>query len=107
MLGQQPMGDETFFVALYFYGKKLESIDLAIAAPELGASWDDWSEEKEMKRKEKHDVWLIAQTGCASHVYDWGEIDSAYDPRSGGSSITIRYRWLGQPWHRQDRPATD
>lgn len=96
-LGKRIIGDRIFHVVLYFYKEKLESIHLADSSEEFGASWDEWSEEKELKRKEAHDRWLIAETGNASHVYRWGEIISPYDPRSGGSSITIRYSWQGEP----------
>src|SRR5690242_14743999 len=75
-LGTQSIGNETFFVALYFYDQKLESVELAISAKEFGTSWDDWSEEKELKRKEAHDNWLTAHTGRAACAYDWGEIGS-------------------------------
>src|SRR5262249_2532980 len=97
-LGKLPIGDKSFFVALYFYQGTVESIDLAIDSEEFGSSWDDWTEEKEMKRKETQDAWLVANTGSTSHVYDWGAVGSSYDPRSGGSSITIRYSWMGRPW---------
>jgi hypothetical protein len=100
-LGRHPIGGEPFFVVLDFYGQKLESIELANSSEEFGMSWKDWSEEKQLKRKEAHDAWLIAQTNRASHRYGWGAIASAYDPKSGGSSITIRYSWQGEPWSHQ------
>ena len=99
-LGQQRIAGQLFFVGLCFYGQQLECIDLAHAAAEFGTSWDDWSEERELKLKQWHDDWLRGQTGYASHVYKWGAIGSAYDPRSGSSSITIRYSWKGQAWPR-------
>lgn len=101
-LGEQRIAGQPFFVVLYFYGRWLESIDLAHTAEEFGTSWGDWSEEGEMLRKRWHDEWLRGQTGQASHVYGWGEVGSVYDPRSGGSSIFIRYSWQGQPWPRRD-----
>jgi hypothetical protein len=98
MIGAHEIAGLTFIITLYFYGQQLESISLAHIAKEFGTSWDDWSEEQELQRKAVHDRWLIEQTGQASHVYPWGEIGSDYDPRSGGSSITIRYSWQGRPW---------
>jgi hypothetical protein len=97
-LGRHRIGGEPFLVMLYFYGQKLESIELANSSEEFGTSWDDWSEAKQLKRKQAHDAWLIAQTNRASHRYDWGEIASGHDPKSGESSITIRYSWQGEPW---------
>jgi len=95
-LGAQQISGQSFFVVLYFYGQQLESIDMAHGAGEFGTSWDDWSEERELRRKQWHDDWLREQTGQASHVYEWGKVHSSYDPRSGGSSIIIRYSWQGQ-----------
>jgi len=100
-LGEQRIASQPFFVVLYFYGQQLESINLAHSAEEFGTSWDDWSEEGELRRKQRHDDWLRGQTGHASHVYEWGEVGSDYDPRSGSSSITIRYSWQGQAWPRR------
>lgn len=100
-LGAQRIAERSFFVVLYFYGQQLESIDLAHGAPEFGTS-GDWSEEGELKRKQWHDDWLRGQTGHASHVYKWGEVGSNYDPRSGGSSIIIRYSWQGEAWPEQN-----
>lgn len=101
-LGEQRIAGQPFFVVLYFYGQKLESIDLTHPAKEFSMSWEGWSEEGEMRRKQWHDEWLRGQTGHASRVYEWGEVGSGYDPRSGGSSITIRYSWQGQAWPRRD-----
>ena len=101
-LGEQRIAGQPFFVVFYFYGQQLEFVDLAHAATEFGTSWDDWSEEGELRRKQWHDDWLREQTGHAAHVYGWGEVSSDYDPRSGGSSITIRYSWQGQAWPRRD-----
>jgi hypothetical protein len=95
-LGKQRIAGQPFFVVLYFYGQQLESINLAHSAEEFGASWDDWSEGDELRRKQWHDDWLLGQTGHTSHVYEWGEVGSDYDPRSGGSSIVIRYSRQGQ-----------
>ena len=90
-LGEQRIADEPFFVVLYFYGQLLESIDLAYSA-----------ENDERRRKKWHDKWLHGQTGAPSHVYAWGEVSSDFDPRSGGSSIIIRYSWQGRAWPGQD-----
>jgi hypothetical protein len=87
-------------LSLWFYGEQLESIGLFHDAKELGSSWSDWSEEKELKRKQIHDQWLLTLTGHASHFYAWGEIWSDFDAKSGASSIVIRYSRQGKPWRR-------
>ena len=54
-------------------------------------SWDNWSNEYELQRKQEHDLILEKLLGSSSSKFVWGEISSNYDPRSGSSMITIRY----------------
>ena len=54
-------------------------------------SWENWSKEEQLKKKDKHDIWLKTNIGKPPYKYSWGEISSNYDPRSGSSMITIRY----------------
>jgi hypothetical protein len=103
VLGRYEIAGPTFSVALSFYAQKLEAIGLTDMAAEFGTSWADWSEEKEQKRKQAHDRWLIQQIGCRGRLYDWGEVRSYFDARSGGSSIVLRYSWEGRPWSGQRR----
>jgi hypothetical protein len=98
--GSYELAGLSLSVSLVFYGEQLETIGLFHDAKALGSSWADWSEQQELKRKQIHDQWLVALTGHASHVYTWGEIWSDFDPKSGGSSIVIRYSWQGKPWRR-------
>jgi hypothetical protein len=91
-IGDHEISGLRFMVTLYFQGNALESIELMCSGMEFGSSWDDWSEGRELRRKEAHDLWLTEQLGHASHVYEWGEIGSEYDPRSGASTVMIRYR---------------
>jgi hypothetical protein len=91
-IGDLEISGLRFVVTLYFFGNTLESIELMCSGKEFGSSWEDWSEERELRRKEAHDLWLTKQLGHASHVYEWGEIGSDYDPRSGASTVVIRYR---------------
>jgi hypothetical protein len=99
-VGSYELAGLSLGVSLGFYGEQLETIELFHDAKAFGSSWADWSEEKEQQRKQIHDQWLLALTGYASHFYAWGEIWSDFDPKSGGSSIVIRYSWQGKPWRR-------
>ena len=92
-LGDHEIYGLLFTVSLWFYGEKLESIDLAHSTDELG-----WYEKDDLKRKRVHDKWLKSMLGSAPYVYGWGSISSDHDIRSGGSSIVIRYSWQGKPW---------
>ena len=105
-VGSYELAGLSLSVSVGFYGEQLETIGLFHDAKALGSSWADWSEEKERQRKQIHDQWLLALTGYASHFYAWGESWSDFDPKSGGSSIVIRYSWQGKPWRRQARRVT-
>lgn len=76
---------------LRFRGERLEAVSLVYPAEEFGSSWSDWSEDKELKRKQIHDAWLVSATGSTARSYEWGEIRSDFDAKSGGSAIVIRY----------------
>ena len=84
--------DESLIVIVFFKGEILESVELSITGPEFGTQWQDWSEEKELDRKKANDQWLKNNRLVPNTSYAWGEIWSDYDPRSGSSSIVIRYR---------------
>lgn len=86
------IGGLRFILSLGFFNERLETLSLAHDTPELGTSWDDWTREKEERRKQIHDRWLETQLGTSQRRFAWGEIWSEYDDRSGGSSICIRYR---------------
>jgi len=53
-------------------------------------SWEDWSEEKEQKKKIVHDQLLQQALGEPPYNYEWGNISSAFSPQSGSSSIDNR-----------------
>ena len=55
-------------------------------------SWETWSENDEIQKKELNDKWLEKNVGKPPYTYPWGSISSSYDPRSGSSSITIVYK---------------
>ena len=97
-LGKQQIGGHPFWIVLYFYGSKLEAIDLSHASREYGTAYNDRPPDGEERRKAWHDKWLIEQIGHASHNFPWGGVASDYDPRSDCSSIIIRYSWQGMPW---------
>jgi hypothetical protein len=87
-------------VTIYFYNDLLESVSLYSVDGKSGESWSDWSEQKELEKKEIHDRWLTNLLGKAASYYRWGEVSSGYDPKGGFSSIEIRYSWQGKPWRK-------
>ena len=98
-IGTHEISELIFSVTIYFYNEMLESVSISSVENE-SASWADWSEEKELKKKEIHDHWLKKLLGKASSHHNWGEVWSGYDPKGGFSSIEIRYFWQGKPLRR-------
>ena len=82
-----------FRIALYFEADRLAMLTLALAEPEFGRSWADWSSEGEERRRAAHDAWLTEADASigTGREYDWGFVSSIFEERSGGSEIVIRY----------------
>ena len=98
-IGRHEISGLVVSVTVYFYDELLESVNISSVDNE-SASWSDWSEQKELEKKEVHDRWLKNLLGKASSHYNWGEVWSGYDSKSGFSSIEIRYSWQGKPWRK-------
>ncbi len=91
-LKPQLIGSDMFIVVLYFNQNDIiDFINISLSGDGNVPTWNDWSESKELKRKESHDKWLEKNIGKPPYKYSWGEISSNYDPRSGSSMITIKY----------------
>jgi hypothetical protein len=91
-LKTQMIVGEMWAIFLYFNRQQLlEMISLSLVGNETESDWEDWSEEKELEKKAKHDSWLMQRVGNPPYKYRWGDIASEYDSRSGSSTITIRY----------------
>jgi hypothetical protein len=84
--------EESLAVIVFFKGETLESVQITVTGPELGTSWENWSEEKELKRKRANDQWLIGKGLVPDKIYSWGTVWSGYDRKDGSSSIIIRYQ---------------
>jgi hypothetical protein len=89
---------------LCFHNEELDSVHFCEAGVEFPLSWEDWSESAEIKRKLNHDHFLkqilkqkpdqdsLKPYPSTEYEYKWGTILSCYDPRSGQSSVIIRYK---------------
>ena len=78
-----------FGLSLVFREQRLFMISIEMLSAKQ--SWANWSEEEELRRRVAHDHLLAASLGKPPYRYRWGEVLSLYDPRSGVSSIAIRY----------------
>lgn len=91
-LKPQQIGNDKFIIVLFFNPSNiLDSISIGLTRDGEIPSWENWSESEELKLKNEHDKWLEKNIGKSPYKYPWGEISSNYDPRSGSSSIIIRY----------------
>jgi hypothetical protein len=92
-----------FGVKLVFEGEQLDSYSLWLMDARHGSSWRDWSEEKELARRDAHDAWLVVTLGSGErkatekgpelhYTFPWGEVRSSFDPRAGSSSIGVHFR---------------
>lgn len=84
------LGADDFILVLWFEGQTLNRVTLQLSDDRYGSSWDDWTEENELARKQAHDDWLKAHG--LSKQYPWGKILSLYDSRGGSSTIEIVYQ---------------
>lgn len=69
----------------------IDSIHLSVQNSADLPSWDNWSESEELEKKANHDEWLLRNIGKPPYQYNWGQIGSYYDSKSGSSMIVIRY----------------
>ena len=93
----------SFSILLLFQNSLLNTVMMSASNPKYGLSWDDWSEAKELQRKQEHDRLLHKELQRPPDIrrskpypyieYDveYGTISSSYDPRSASSSILIHY----------------
>ncbi len=52
---------------------------------------EEWKIEFEFERKEKHDIWLLAELGAPPYTYDWGSVTSDFDAKGCASDIIVTY----------------
>ena len=81
--------EKLFDVSLCFKGEQLEC--LCFAMKERQTSWEDWSEEYELKTKKYYKQWLTAHIG-KNRSFDWGCIEAHYDRKGGGTAIWLSYK---------------
>ena len=75
-------------IIVSFHNGILESASIFLLS--RAGSWDTWSESEAMHQKDTLEHLLEAAYG-RQRQFSWGNLTADYDPRSGSSSITIRY----------------
>lgn len=88
----QIIGKSKFAMTFFFNETGLiDFININLSNESTISSWESWNKDREMDKQIAHDKWLERNIGKSPYKYNWGEIDSTYDPRSGSSFITVRY----------------
>lgn len=72
-----------------FEGQTIDRIFLAMTLE--NESSDDWSVDRELERKSKHDKWLQQELGKPPYDYAWGQIASEFDAKGLASEIIVVY----------------
>jgi hypothetical protein len=95
-----PIGEYNFGFALCFYQGRLFCVEIGFAekgsekidpsGKEKPWSWDDWSEEDELRNKRRYDQWLDKTIG-RKRKFPWGEVAAHYDLKRASSYIRIGY----------------
>lgn len=82
-----------YHIRLCFKNEFLDSIDFGFFTFDeiKNNSWDNWSEEKEIKKKEVYENWLNDSIG-SNRQFWWGNIATYYDSKGGNSGILMKYK---------------
>jgi len=85
-----PIETEHFSFVLIFYRGQLDTILFGFDySPD--DTWENWSEEKELRRAEKYNKWLTRQIGTARNFW-WGSAWADFDAKSGWSGLGLRFK---------------
>ena len=85
-------GNAYFLMTIYFEHGILSFLSLIIYDKViLKDSWDNWSKENELKKRDYFDNWLTEQVG-QKREFSWGSVGAFFDNKGGFSSIVLRYK---------------
>lgn len=86
------LNDSFFHFGLCFKNDNLDYIDFGFSSlDELKKTWEDWTEENELSKKELYEKWLTDNLS-RKRKFKWGKIETYYDPRGGTTGIIIKYK---------------
>jgi hypothetical protein len=86
------MNSSYFHFSLCFKNENLDYINFGFSSlDELSQTWADWSEKKELIKKESYEKWLT-DILKGKRKFKWGNIETSYDPKGGGAGIIINYK---------------
>lgn len=93
LMQPQQYDNKFFIIRLYFdiNNKELFLCHISIQHVNKFLSWEEMSEENELKRKKENEEWLLSETGKMDYKYNWGNVKSIYNSLEGSSYIVIKY----------------
>jgi hypothetical protein len=78
-------------ITLTFQEGILKTATLIPRWSEAPKKWADWSLDKELEYKEMNDRLIRESLGSPPYQYEWGNVSSTYDAKSGYSVIVFQY----------------
>ncbi|MGC6768036.1 hypothetical protein [Enterococcus sp. LJL51] len=93
-------GHIKFWIWFYFKENKLIGLNLENADSGLVNTYQDWSNDRNRRKRESHDKWLIEQFGEPEEEEEtvlivkreWGEATSYIDMKNGEVKLSIVYK---------------
>lgn len=84
---------EYFIISLCYKDELLTELSMVVNDEQfnLSSDWSSWNEQKEKEDLKKYQNWLDKELGGKTK-FPWGDVWATYDPKSGSSSIGIRYK---------------
>ncbi|WP_319502490.1 hypothetical protein [uncultured Draconibacterium sp.] len=84
--------NEYFLMTFSFFNSTIQVISFIVDQNPIqtNKSWWDHSIEKEKIKQKEYSDWLDREIGT-KRKFNWGEIESVFDNKGGGSSIIMRY----------------
>lgn len=86
------INDTYLIITFYFDNDILRMLDFIISDNFIVAgSWDDWSENNELQKRDYYNDWLTREIGY-NRQFNWGTVESFYDNKGGFSSMALKYK---------------
>jgi len=90
--GEYGLDEQEFWVVVWFSSSRLAAVELSLKADaETEANWNNWDPALEQSAHRLQTELLLRRYGVHPVDCPWGTIRSDYDPRGGGTAITIRF----------------
>lgn len=72
-------------------GEELEICHISVQKNSDVPSWENWSQEAQMRKKEENEKWLLKEIGITKGAFKWGKVRSIYNALEASSYIVFEY----------------